>query len=81
MARLQTTANLLSKAFIIPMFNRKYHSLNHTHMHTYASHLPHTGYGNIGLPLPMIDGISFTDTAVKLGKVYTLRLVHKYKAF
>ena len=51
-------------------------------MHTYASHLPHTGYGNIGLPLPMIDGISFTDTDVKLGKVRIhTETVHKYKTF
>lgn len=50
-------------------------------MHTYASHLPHTGYGNIGLPLPVVDGISFIDTTVKLGKVYIVYITTHCKAF
>jgi len=50
-ARLQTAANFLTKAIIIPTLNR---------------------YGDIGLPLPVIDGISFINTTVNLEKGYAL---------
>ena len=69
---MQGIFNLMSTNFIIPYLNSK--STSNCYKTNFEDYIDHsyyicTAYGNKGIPIPMVEGISFVDAGVQFGTV------------
>ena len=73
---LEASTNLLVNSFLIPVLNRKHCYI--IAINTIVYILCFVGYANVGIVIPVVDGLTFVGPQLTLGQVKMKVRVHNF---